>query len=314
MPKKKLWTTVLLLAVVVAAAAIIALYMSGDDAPTWDEIYETVGLTEETNVPAKSEMTVHFLDVGQGDCILVQTPDAHMLIDAGDNAHAQSVLDYLQAHGVNELTYVVATHPHTDHIGGMDEVLNTLPVQRILMPRLSENNIPTSATYRKFLTAVKDSGAKVIAAKPGMTFSVGQAECTVLAPGTQSDKLNNMSVVLRVDWGESSFLFTGDAETASEKEILSGGYAEFLSADVLKLGHHGSSSSSLNAFLKAVNPSYAVISCGAGNDYGHPHRETMEKMNKMQVPVLRTDEQGSIRFITDGEKLRWETQYEKVEH
>lgn len=306
MSKKKTWITVLILVVVVAAAAVITLYGGKGDVPTWENVYESVGLTEETSEPSAPEMTVHFIDVGQGDCILVQTPDGSMLVDAGDSAHTDEVLDYLRTHGVTELSYVVATHPHADHIGGMSGVLGTLSVRNILMPRLFEANTPTNATYRKFLTAVKESGAKVIAAKPGMSFTVGRAQCTVLAPYTQSEKLNNMSVVLCVDWGERTFLLTGDAEKASEKEILAGDCAEYLSADVLKLGHHGSSSSSSGAFLEAVNPSFAVVSCGADNDYGHPHRETMDKMQKKQIPVLRTDEQGSIRFVTDGRNLRWE--------
>ena len=186
-------------------------------------------------------------------------------------------------------------------------MIGAFTVQNVLMPRLTESNTPTSFTYRTFLTAVKVSKAKTIAAKPGYTFSLGKGQCTVLAPIEQSDDLNNISVVLRLDWGDTSFLFTGDAEKAEEKTILNSKYADLLDTDVLKMGHHGSRTSSSAAFLKAVDPDYCVISCGEGNDYGHPHEETLQKLDKLDTEVLRTDFSGSIRFYSDGKTLSVET-------
>lgn len=311
MANKKKWCTVLIIALVVIAAAVISVSeMQDGSLPTWDVLYGTAGLTEPQTEPSQNNLTVHFIDVGQGDSILVQTPQGNMLIDAGDNTQKKNLLAYLEEYGVTALDYAVATHPHSDHIGSMDDVLQALPVRSILMPRLSESNTPSNSSYQNFLTAVQQSGAKVIAAKPGMTFSMGQAEFTVLGPVSQAENINNMSVILRLDWGETSFLFTGDAESAEEKEILNGEYADYLEADVLKLGHHGSTSSSSKKFLQAVEPTYGIISCGVDNDYGHPHRETLDKAEKLGIQILRTDEMGSIRFTSDGQRLRWEPEYE----
>lgn len=311
MANKKKWCTVLIIALVVIAAAVISVSeMQDGSLPTWDVLYGTAGLTEPQTEPSQNNLTVHFIDVGQGDSILVQTPQENMLIDAGDNTQKKNLLVYLEEYGVTALDYAVATHPHSDHIGSMDDVLQALPVRSILMPRLSESNTPSNSSYQNFLTAVQQSGAKVIAAKPGMTFSMGQAEFTVLGPVSQAENINNMSVILRLDWGETSFLFTGDAETAEEKEILNGEYADYLEADVLKLGHHGSTSSSSKKFLQAVEPTYGIISCGVDNDYGHPHRETLDKAEKLGIQILRTDEMGSIRFTSDGQRLQWEQEYE----
>ena len=311
MANKKKWCTVLIIALVVIAAAVISVSeMQDGSLPTWDVLYGTAGLTETQTEPSQNNLTVHFIDVGQGDSILVQTPQENMLIDAGDNTQKKNLLAYLEEYGVTALDYAVATHPHSDHIGSMDDVLQALPVRSILMPRLSESNTPSNSSYQNFLTAVQQSGAKVIAAKPGMTFSMGQAEFTVLGPVSQAENINNMSVILRLDWGETSFLFTGDAESAEEKEILNGEYADYLEADVLKLGHHGSTSSSSKKFLQAVEPTYGIISCGVDNDYGHPHRETLDKAEKLGIQILRTDEMGSIRFTSDGQRLQWEQEYE----
>ncbi len=310
-PFNRKLTWIILAVVVVAAAAITVSEMRGGPLPTWDEIYELAGLHEDA-LDHSDCLSVHFVDVGQGDCIYIQAPDGEsMMIDAGENGNGDNVLSYLDTYGTRALDYVVSTHPHSDHIGSLDEVIRGCTVKNVIMPRLSESNTPATAAYRNLLSAVKASKAKVISAKPGKTVLLGSAVGTVLSPQEQSDNLNNMSVVLRLDFGEVSFLFTGDAETPIEKDLLAGSYADRLHADVLKLGHHGSSTSSSAAFLRAVDPAYAIISCGAGNDYGHPHRETMQKLAKMeQVQVLRTDKSGSIRFYTNGEEIEVQTDHE----
>ncbi len=291
---------VILVMVLIAATAITISEIRGGPLPTWDEVYSALGIGADT-LDRNECLAVHFIDVGQGDSIFVQAPNGkRMLIDAGENGNDKKVLAYLDKYGSRKIDYVVATHPHSDHIGSLDEVINACTVHNVIMPRLSAVNTPATSVYSSLLRAVKQSKAQVISAKPGKAFTLGEAVCTVLSPSVQSENLNNMSVVLRVEMKEKSFLFTGDAETAVEKELMSGKYASLLDADVLKLGHHGSSTSSSAAFLKAVLPEYAVISCGVGNDYGHPHKETMQKLGQMETTVLRTDKMGSIRIYTDG--------------
>ena len=305
--RQKKRTIVIVLLLLVTATAITLSELNGGPLPTWDELGSLAVLTEPPVVYSRC-LAVHFIDVGQGDSILIEAPNGDtMLIDAGERGNEKTVTEYIKQYGDDTLEYVVATHPHSDHIGSMDDVINSFTVRNVLMPRLSKANTPTHSFYKSFLTAVRKSGAATIAAKPGYTFSLGKGTCTVLSPARQSDDLNNMSVVLRLDWGNTSFLFTGDAESAVEKELLNGDYAQYLDASVLKLGHHGSNTSSTMSFLNAVSPAYSVISCGAGNDYGHPHRETMEKLSKLDTTVLRTDTMGSIRMYSDGETIYVET-------
>lgn len=305
--------TILILLLIVAAAIAITISQQNDGPlPTWEEIYTALGFTEPDTSHA-NDLAVHFIDVGQGDSILVQAPTGEsLLIDAGENGSGDTVTQYIDQYGDETLEYVIATHPHSDHIDSLDEVIDAHTVQNIIMPRLTQSNTPTTSAYRNLLTSVKKSGAKVIAAKPGFTFSIGKGLCTVLAPIEQTDDLNNLSVVLRLDWGDTSFLFTGDAESVEEKTILKSKYADYLDTDVLKMGHHGSRTSSSSAFLKAVTPDYCVISCGVGNDYGHPHKETMQKLEKLDVDILRTDTMGSVRFYSDGQTLSVECDKDAV--
>lgn len=303
-------TVLILLLVVIAGVAITVSERRGGPLPTWEEIYTAFGFTEPNHA---NDLAVHFIDVGQGDSILIQTPTGDtMLIDAGEKGYEKTVCDYIDTYGDDTLEYVVATHPHSDHIGALDNVINAYTVSNVIMPRLQESITPTTAAYRDLLSAVKKSKAKVISAKPGYTFALGNGVCTVLAPVEQTDDLNNMSVVLRLDWGETSFLFTGDAETAEEKTILKSKYADLVNTDVLKMGHHGSGTSSSAAFLKAASPTYCVISCGTGNDYGHPHTQTLKKLEKLQIDPLRTDLLGSIRIYSDGQILTVECDEDAV--
>ena len=311
--KKRKNKMILLIALLLAAAALAITVSEKTDGPlpTWEELYTAVGITESQTNP-EDILTVHFIDVGQGDSILIQAPDGAMLIDAGERGNEQKMERYLRKYRIRKLDYVVATHPHSDHIGSMPAVLDSFAVSHILMPQLTQSNTPTNTVYKNFLSAVqrsKKKGAEVLAAKPGITFSVGRADCTVLSPKTQTDDLNDMSVVLRVDWGSTSFLFMGDAGLQVEKELRNGEFAGKLNVDVLKVGHHGSSNASGQSFLTKVSPMYSVISCGKNNDYGHPHDATIQKLQKMNTTVLRTDEKGSIRVVSDGENLRWESDH-----
>ena len=245
--------------------------------------------------------TVHVIDVGQGDSILVKNGEHAMLIDAGERGNDQKILDYLRANSVEKLDYIVATHPHSDHIGSMPKVIEGIEVDNVIMPKLPKSMVPTTSIYQKLIKAVKASGAKVISAKAGDTYTLGDAKITVVGPVGTPDDLNNASVVLKVVYGKNSFLFTGDAEAKSEKQILANGAD--IKADVLKLGHHGSSTSTSEEFLRVVSPSLALISCGKDNDYGHPHKETLEKLEKYNIPYERTDIKGTIVVGSDGEHL-----------
>jgi competence protein ComEC len=196
---------------------------------------------------------------------------------------------------------VVGTHPHEDHIGGLDTVISNFGVEKIYMPKASSN----TRTFEDVLLAIQDKGLKVTTPDPGSSFSLGQAEFTILAPnsGSYSDE-NNYSIVLKMVYGNTSFLFTGDAEEIPEKEMLSAGYD--LDADVLKVGHHGSSYSTSDKFLTSVSPKYSIISVGTGNQYGHPAQSTLDKLTAAGVEIYRTDESGTIIATTDGSTISFD--------
>lgn len=277
-------------AVLITAAVLLAIgYFGGAYEPD-------VGAGGETSSSVKADeigLTVSFIDVGQGDCILAVCGGEALLIDAGDNGTEQDVINYIRKSGISRLDYVVVTHQHADHIGGMAEVLNEFEADIIIMPRLSEQLTPTNSTYSSFLKAAEKSSAKKLYAKVGMTYNLGEAVFTVIAPvKPDAEDLNDMSVVIRLDYGENSFLFTGDASQTEENDILASGAD--IDCDVLKVGHHGSSTSSKNDFLAAVTPQAAVIMCGEDNRYNHPSEKTLKRLLKHTPTIYRTDICGSV--------------------
>lgn len=246
-------------------------------------------------------LTVHYIDVGQADSILLVSGGEAMLIDGGNRADGPDVVDYLAAQGVDRLDYAVATHPHEDHIGGLPDVIQNVDIGSFLLPEKTA----TTKIYLDMLDALDETETPVSIPSPGDTFSLGSCTVEVLGPVKVYDDANNNSIVLRVTCGDVTFLFTGDMETTAEQDLLAEGFD--LSADVLKLGHHGSSTSSGADFLDAVDPSYAVISCETGNDYGHPHRETIEAMAQRNITVYRTDTMGTIVARCDGTTITFAT-------
>lgn len=262
---------------------------------------KTESVTEQAQSFATEDMLrVDYIDVGQGDSILITTPDGvGMLIDAGEGeGKSGAVTSYLTQRGIDELDTVIATHPHSDHINAMDEVLDSTEVEHFYMPDVSH----TTKDFENMLDALEDV-EDIKAVKAGDTFSLGQqVSCRVLAPCSESyEDLNDYSVVIKLTYGETDFIFMGDAEALSEEEILAAG--EDVSADVLKCGHHGSSSSSSPDFVEAVDPQYAVISCGVDNSYGHPDSETLSVLDSFGITVLRTDKQGTITIESDGNNI-----------
>ena len=243
------------------------------------------------------ELQVHYIDVGQGDSTLLICGDQAMLIDAGNNNKGTTVQLYLQKQGIDALDYVVGTHPDADHIGGLDVIITKFDCGTIFMPDVSND----TNTYRDVLDAMKYKDYSVTVPGVGDTYTLGDATFTILAPSRNYMEMNNNSIVIRVEHGENTFLFVGDAAEESEADMLVSGLP--LQAQVLKVGHHGSSSSTSKAFLDVVYPDYAVISCGRDNSYGHPTAETLTTLREAGVQVFRTDEQGSIVVTSDGQKL-----------
>jgi competence protein ComEC len=256
---------------------------------------------EDKSTTPSGQMKVHIINVGQGDSILVQFHNGQtMLIDAGPS---DSVVSYLNQQGIKKINYLVATHPHADHIGGMAAVIRTFDIEKIYMPRVSH----TTKTYENVLLAVKSKGLKITSAKAGTTVLDQEGlKVDIVAPcGSSYDDINNYSAVIKIQHGNTAFLLTGDAEAESEQQMLSSGAN--LKADVLKVGHHGSNSSTTSSFLKAVSPKYAVISCGAGNQYGHPHQEVLSRLSSAGVKIYRTDTNGTVIFTSDGKTLTEKT-------
>jgi beta-lactamase superfamily II metal-dependent hydrolase len=243
-----------------------------------------------------SSIKIHYIDVGQGDCELIQIEDKNILIDAGTSD--KKALDYLKSIGIKKIDYAIATHPHEDHIGSMDDVIKAFDIVNFYAPKATTN----TKTFENMVKALKAKDLKMSVPKIGEEITVGNAILTFLAPnGDRYEDLNNNSIVVKLKYGNNSFIFMGDAEDISEGEILKKQLD--IKADILKIGHHGSRSSTTQEFLDKVNPKYAVISCEKGNDYGHPHKETLTKLNDKNINVFRTDLNGTIIAESDGKEI-----------
>lgn len=242
------------------------------------------------------ELEVHFIDVGQGDAILLRCDGEAALVDAGTPDCRESLLEYLQNQRLEEPKYIFASHPHADHIGSMAAVIDAFGCQTFIMPDM----VSYTRAFENMLDSVERCGAETQLGKAGDTFELGQAQLELLWPaqGYEAEDANNISLVIRVTYGPYSFLLTGDAESSVEKEFVS----NLPATTVLKAGHHGSKTSSSQALLEAARPEYCVISVGAGNSYGHPSPETLEKLEQLGCQIYRTDLQGDIVFrIEEGQ-------------
>ena len=276
----------------------------------WEDVFSWIGLAQPTAI-VDDELQVHFIDVGNADCILVRQGSHNLLIDAAEHTREEIVREYLNRHGVEKLDLVISTHPHSDHMGGMAAILEHFTVERFVMSYMPEGKEPTTNVYERMLNALDKHNIPVDEAKPGATYALGNAKIQIVAPhplDKSIDDANQISVVTRLTHGENSFLFTGDAEMDLEERMVASGLD--LSADVLKVAHHGSKSSTSAAFLRAVSPKYAVISCGP-NDYGHPTSQVISRLTDFGAQIYRTDLSGDIVFVSDGKNLSIKTAKEE---
>lgn len=257
------------------------------------------GVQNNVNASIKKELKVTYLNVGQGDSELVEVNGKTMLIDAGPNSNANELVKDLKERGIKTIDIAIATHPHEDHIGGMDEVLENFDVKSFYAPKVAH----TTKTYENMLKAVKNEGIKLKQIKKGTKLSLGKDVLIKVYTPVKSnyDDLNNYSPIMKISYGKTAFMFTGDAEKEAEHEALRKN--KNLKADVLKLGHHGSNSSTTEPFLKAVDPSIAIVSCAKNNKYGHPHKETMTKLKNSKVKVYETFKDGDITITSNGKNL-----------
>lgn len=301
---KKSSPLMILLGILVVGAAVVLQQLG---------LFETEEPVSE-NVSGSAEAQVYFIDVGQGDSELIRLKDSgiDILIDAGTRSTKQELADYLKELGVDDIDILIGTHPHEDHIGGMAKIIEEFPIGTLYLPETSDEMTPTTKTYESLLDAAENKNVTVRTAAAGdVLLEQGNTSFKVLSPShTDYDNLNDYSIVTRLKVGDTAFLFQGDAETPVEEEILDSGAD--VSCDVIKLGHHGSSTSSSRAYLEAANPSAAVISCGVGNEYGHPHRETMDLLEKLSITPYRTDTQKTLLAETDGKNIVWQTELESV--
>lgn len=240
-----------------------------------------------STIPQDNNLRVYCLDVGQGDSILITNNNKTMLIDASTNEMGSRVVKYLNDLGIKKIDYLVGTHPHEDHIGGLDNVIKNFDIGTIYMP----NVVATTKTFEEVIDAISAKKLKVTSPKTGDKFTVGNTECEVMSIRNDKDDYNNCSIVIKMDFNNVSYLFTGDAEESVESS------RKWPHIDVLKVGHHGSNTSSSKKFLEQIKPEVALISVGQGNTYGHPTQATLKRLSNIGAKIYRTDENGTILLI-----------------
>lgn len=288
--------------VLIASLILTVLDYFGHNPIDW--IHEQIFGSQTT---ADDSLEIHFIDVGQGDCIYITCGGTNMLIDGGEAGEAANVADYLNAHNVSRLDYVVGTHPHSDHMGCMSSIIERFDIGQVIIPHLADKDVPTTRYFEKFLDACDKKGLRIHEAVLGETLSIGESSAEIIAPCSKSySGLNNYSIGIMLTHGRNRFLLTGDAEASAEREMVQSG--KLKRVRVYKAGHHGSDTSSSDEFLEIIQPEYAVISCGKDNKYGHPHNSTIKKLQKYTKEIYRTDECGDIVFESDGISLSVRTE------
>ena len=303
------------IAVWIVIASFIVLYFLGINiyditlGPS-DESNETIGTTETTTqmpemANPSGELTLTMIDVGQADSFLLVQDGKTMLVDCGTRSTGEDVVKYLNEQGITRLDYVIGTHPHDDHMGGMYDVITNFEIGKIIMPEVEVGKVTTN-WYVKLMQEIKQGAYELEYAKLGAVYDLGEANFKIIGPiETDESNLNNYSIVLKVTFGDMDVIMTGDAETKVERDIIDSG--EALDAEILKIGHHGSDTSSSDEFLDAVSPLYALISAKVGNKYEHPIKSTMQKLEKRKIEVYRTDENGTVVATITANDVKFST-------
>ncbi len=285
----------ILLCVALVLACVVSAWGGKGRIPTWDQLYDWAGISV---AQAKGDTRVHFLSVGQGDAVLIEQGGHFALIDAGPAEYAEYLIGYLDKVGAQQLDLLVMTHPESDHIGAMPAVLEHFSVNELWIPNFSDVEAPEHGLYQTILDSADAQNTWVTVPVCGSPFPLGEGEITLVSDGAVSSSgYNDLSLCIRFDWGEFSFLDTGDAEKAGEEKLLEEGWP--LRADLFKVGHHGANNANSQQLLETIQPSIAVVSCGAGNPYGHPHPKVLDRLAQIGAVVFRTDQQGNIVVVAE---------------
>lgn len=295
-------TTAITLLTVIAVCSLLITFAGGKNIPSWERIYTCFGVDTSSS---QCDDYVRFLDVGQGDSILIHSNGRSALIDTSTLSYGDIICDKLRSVGIKNLDMMMLSHNHDDHYGGAERIVERMLIDNLIMPDLAGSKSPTTTITEIRNNVLADDGESFVAT-PGMNVNIGEFTVTVLAHYTDDDDENNRSIFAMAEIDGVRFLFTGDAESAAEKRLIAEGLD--LDCDVLKVGHHGAKTSSSQKFLDVVNPEYAVISAGAGNQYSHPHEATLSRLDEADIEFYRTDISGDITFYVNNGKLSIETQ------
>ena len=273
------------------------------DFPSWSSLGQSVGI--DNLELEKYPVQINTVDVGNADFIYIRANDKNVVIDAGDIATKDKVVAYLRRQGVQKIDYLIATHPHADHIGGMPEIIKNFDIGEIIAPKMNAKILPTTDIYKEFLTAVKDKNQTITAPVLGRAIEFGDCTLKILAPfGEDQSEINNTSIVTKFTYKDVSALLMGDAEADVERKIIKEYPAESLKADIFKVGHHGSSTSNTPELLEIVGAKYYIIPCGKGNKYNHPHADVLKRLKSFGGQIYRSDYNKNVIFKTDGKEIK----------
>lgn len=296
---KKLLTVLTVGIILFSTLLMLALQTYG--IPVWRNAFKACGVTEFSSNADDYPMSVHVLDVGKADSIFITCEGKNILIDAGETSIYKVVNEYLRKLNVKNLDLLVLSHQHSDHVGSMSKIVDELNINSFMMPKLKDEIVPTFKSYEKLLVSLDKKNVKVDKPIPGTSYNIGEMKVDIFAPLKQYDDMNSNSIVFRITYKNRSFLFTGDAGKESEKDMIAAGFN--LKADVLKVGHHGSKTSTSQSFLNSVRPTYAVISVGEDRNK-LPKKEIINRLKENNIKIYRTDLDGTVTFATNGDDIK----------